>query len=384
MKTSEVIEKEKKYLMSTYSRPPFVLDYGKGCYVWDKEGKKYLDLIGGIGSCLIGHGNKGLATVIQKQSQKMITPTNLYYSEPQVFLAEKLVKISGLGHVFFSNSGTEANECAIKLARKATKRSNIITVRFGFHGRTFGSLAGTWDEKYKKDFGPHVPGFTIVPENDLVAVENSITDQTAAVLIEPIQGEAGVKFFDKQYLHSLRDLCTKKGILLILDEVQSGNGRTGTFFAYQQYGILPDIVTVAKGLANGIPIGATIAKKELNFSQGLHGSTFGGNPLACSAALYVMNMVEKKNLMKNASIMGNYFVAQLRNIRSPFITEIRGMGLMIGVELTKEGKEIVQQCADQGLLINCAHKQTLRFLPSLIITKKEINKAIAILRKVLV
>ncbi|MBI4440092.1 aspartate aminotransferase family protein [Candidatus Woesearchaeota archaeon] len=380
MNTRQVIGGEREFLMSTYTRPDFVLEHGRGCYVWDKEGKKYLDFIGGIGSCLIGHGDIGLAKVLEKQSKKLINTTNLFYTEPQVELAKKLVKLSGLSRVFLSNSGTEANECAIKLARKHTKKSDIITVRFAFHGRTFGSMAGTWDEKYKKDFQPHLPGFVIVNENE---VESAITENTAAVMIEPIQGEAGVRFFREGYFKQLREICNRHNILLILDEVQTGNGRTGKFFAYQSYGIKPDIVTLAKGLANGVPIGATITGKGINFTPGSHGSTFGGNCLASSAALHVISVVEKKKLMENARKMGAYFSGELRKLKSPCIKEVRGLGLMIGVELNITGKEIVGRCAEKGLLVNCAHERTLRFLPPLTATKKEIDKCVGILGQVL-
>ena len=383
MKAKDVIELERKYLMSTYSRPEFVLDHGKGCYVWDKDGKKYLDFIAGIGSSLLGHGNPGLSKTLAAQSKKLINPTNLFYTEPQVILAQKLAKLSGLNRVFFSNSGTEANECAIKLARKWTKKSDIITIRFAFHGRTFGSLAGTWDEKYKKGFEPHLPGFLIVNENDISAVEDAITPNTSAVMIEPIQGEAGVRFFQQGYLKELRGLCSKHNILLILDEVQTGNGRTGKFFAYQHYGIKPDIVTLAKGLANGVPIGATIARKEIDFTPSSHGSTFGGNCLSCSAANYVIDYVQKKHLMNNASMIGAYFVKRLKELKSPVIKEVRGLGLMVGLELNIDGKDIVDRCAEKGLLINCAHKYTLRFLPPLNTAKTDIEKCIEILKQVL-
>lgn len=384
MKINNAIQLESKYLMHTYKRSAILLQHGNGMYVTDSTGKQYLDFIGGIATCLIGHGNTGFAKAISKQASALVNTTNLYYTEPQLLLAEKLCKLSGGERVFFSNSGTEANEAAFKLARLCTKKTKIISVQGGFHGRTFASLSATYSEKYRQPFEPLVPGFQIVEDN-LESIEKAIDADTAAVIIECIQGESGVKMHSEEYLKQLRKLTAEKNTLLIVDEVQTGNGRTGKFFAFQHAGIKPDIVTLAKGLGNGVPIGATIAFGGLNFSPGLHGSTFGGNALTCSAANFTIDYVLANNFMQNAAAMGEYFMAQLEQLKlnSTRIKEIRGKGLIVGAELNCDGAEIVTKCEEKGLLVNCAAKTTLRFLPSLIVTKAEIDKCTEILSEVL-
>ncbi len=383
MNSKQIIELEKKYIMQTYGRYPFVVDKGLGCYLFDKEGKKYLDLVGGLATASIGHGNKGLAKAISEQAEKLINITGLFYTEPQVILAEKLAKLTKLGKCFFSNSGTEANEAAIKLARAHTKKIEIIATKYGFHGRTFGSLAATWKEKIKQDFKPLVPGFIHVEYNDPAAIDDAITSNTAAVMVEPIQGEAGINIPDKGYLENVGKICKEKNVLLILDEVQSGCFRTGKFLASQYENVEPDMITLAKGLANGIPIGVTIAKQGIDFEKGQHGSTFGGNNLSCTAASFVIDYVLKNKLDNNAKIMGDYFIDKLKKLDKNVIKEIRGKGLLIGVELNKKGDEYVNKAAEKGLLINCANEKVLRFLPPLIINKQEIDSALKILDEIL-
>ena len=383
METEKIIEMEKEYIMQTYSRSNIVIEHGKGCYAFDNDGKKYLDLVGGLATASIGHGNKGLAKAISEQAEKLINITGLFYTEPQVILAEKLAKLTKLGKCFFSNSGTEANEAAIKLARAHTKKIEIIATKYGFHGRTFGSLAATWKEKIKQDFKPLVPGFIHVEYNDPAAIDDAITSNTAAVMVEPIQGEAGINIPDKGYLENVGKICKEKNVLLILDEVQSGCFRTGKFLASQYENVEPDMITLAKGLANGIPIGVTIAKQGIDFEKGQHGSTFGGNNLSCTAASFVIDYVLKNKLDNNAKIMGDYFIDKLKKLDKNVIKEIRGKGLLIGVELNKKGDEYVNKAAEKGLLINCANEKVLRFLPPLIINKQEIDSALKILDEIL-
>lgn len=382
MDTQKVIRLEDKYLMRTYSRPEIVIDKGKGFYVFDKEGKKYIDLVGGLATCLIGHGNRQFAEAMKKQAEKLINSTNLYYSDEQVKLAEKLAKISSLSRCFFSNSGTEAVEAAIKLTRKHTKKTEIIAAKHGFHGRTFGSLAATDKEKIKKPFNPMLEGFKHVEFGNAKAAEKAITRNTGAIIVEPIQGEAGIVVPPEDYLKHLREICDKHNLLLILDEIQTGCGRTGKFFAYQHSKIKPDIVALAKGLGNGFPIGATIANEDVGmaFEKGEHGTTFGGNSLACRAANFTIDYVLSNSLMKNAEIQGGYFLKKLNSIKSNLIEEVRGKGLMIGMEMKEKPDKIVKNCLDNGLLVNLTAEKVLRFLPPLIITKNTIDDAFEFLK----
>lgn len=385
METSEITELEKKYVMQTYSRPGIVIDHGKNCHVFDKSGKRYIDLVGGLATCLLGHGSREFAETVKKQIEKITNPTNLYYSEEQVKLAEKLAKLSGLSKCFFSNSGAESVEAAIKLVRKHTKKTGMISTKEAFHGRTFGSLAATGKEKIKKPFKPLLSGFSHVKYGDADAIEKTITKKTAAVIVEPIQGEAGIVMPEKGYLKNIREICDKRNILMILDEIQTGCGRTGKFFAYGHEKIKPDIVTLAKGLANGIPIGATIATEDVakSFDKGDHGSTFGGNPVACSAANFTIEYVLKNKLMQNAEKQGNYMMKKLDSIKSKHIKEVRGKGLMIGMEMKIKAADIQKKCIEKGLLVNVASDKVLRFLPPLIINKKIIDDAMKILNDVI-
>lgn len=381
--------------MQTYSRLEIVIEHGKGCYIFDKEGKKYIDLVGGLATCIIGHGNKELAEAVKSQIEKITNPTNLYYTEEQVILAERLAKLSGLNKSFFSNSGTESIEAAIKLARKHTGKTDIISTKGGFHGRTLGSLSATGKEKIKKPFEPMLEGFVHVEYGNADAVDKAVTQKTAAVIVEPIQGESGVIIPPRDYLNRLREICDKHNILMVLDEVQTGNGRTGKFFAFQHSGIKPDIVALAKGLANGIPIGATIAVEDVadSFKKGDHGSTFGGNPVACKAANFTVNYIIKNKLMENAGVQGNYLLKRLRSINSESIGDIRGKGLMIGMEIKEKSnrkagdiaaEDIVNKCIDSGLLINLTAERVLRLLPPLTINEKIIDEAIGVLRKIII
>lgn len=366
------------HLMNTYKRDLY-LEKGNGSYVYDIDGKKYLDLVGGIATCSVGHSNPEIGNVINKQSNKLITASNLFCSKSQELLAKKLSKLSGLSKCFFSNSGAEAVEAAIKLVRKHSKKNKIIAMKNGFHGRTFGSLSATWNPKYKKDFEPLLSEFVHVDFNNIKALEKKICNNTAAVIIESIQGEAGIIIPSKGYLKEVEKLCKKNNVLLIIDEIQTGNGRTGKYFCYQHENVKPDIVTLAKGLANGLPIGVTIS--DLDFEPGDHGSTFGGNDFCCNVALKTIEIIEE--LLPEVEEKGDYFTSRLREIKSSKIKKIRGKGLMIAVDFFEEVEPIVKKCLESGMLINKVQNKVIRFLPPLTITIEEIDIGIEILKGVI-
>ena len=368
-----IMEKEKKYIMQSYRRLPILIDYGRGSYVYCK-GNKYLDFTGALGTSLLGHGNKELVAAIKNQALKIINSSNLYYTPPQVLLAEKLSKLSGLSKCFFSNSGSEAIDTAIKLARKKTGKKGIIATHNAFHGRTFGALSATWKPEYKAYCSPLLPGFSHIPYNDLEALEKAIDINTAAFIVEPIQGESGIIIPDKGYLKNVLEICNDKGALLILDEVQTGMGRTGKFFAYEHEKIKPDIVALSKGLANGLPIGVTIAGEGIDFEKGNQGSTSGGNSLCCVAALKTIEIIERKKLMENATAQGDYII---RNINGS-----HGKGLMIGIK-TENSQEKTLSALDKGLLINKCTENVLRMLPPMMIAKKECDYSIKIMGEIL-
>lgn len=393
MPTEELREDADRYLMHTYTRQPISIVRGRGSRVFDLEGREYVDFVAGVAVNVLGHGHPDLIAAIQKQSQHLLHVSNLYYTEPQVRLAEALVEHSFAQKVFFCNSGAEANEAAIKLARRyahnkhGAARFEIITMLQSFHGRTMATLTATGQEKVQKGFEPLLPGFTYVPFNDLNAVEQAITPATAAIMLELIQGEGGVQVADQAFVRSLRDLCRDRDILLILDEVQTGMGRTGTLFAYEHYGIQPDIMTLAKGLGGGLPIGACLAtdKVAAAFTPGTHASTFGGNPLACSAALAVMRVLLEGRLLTQSRAVGQYMAKSLLELkdRLPNVKDVRGLGLLQGVELTIDGTPVVTDCLNRGLLINCTMDRVLRFVPPLIITQREIDRLVDVLADVL-
>lgn len=388
--TQQVIEDGQKYVMNTYGRLPIVIDKGQGCYVWDLDGKRYLDLVAGIAVNSLGHCHPAVSRAIQEQCEKLVHCSNLYWIENQVNLAKLLVEKSGLGKAFFCNSGAEANEAAIKLARKWGKgeKYHIITMQKSFHGRTLGSLAATAQEKYQKAFRPLPEGFSAVPLGDLEALEKEIRPETCAVMLEPIQGESGINVPAQEYMQGVQDLCRKHGILLILDEVQTGLGRTGRSFCFQNFGLEPDIVSLAKAIANGVPMGAILAKTEVAdcFQPGDHASTFGGTPIATAAGLAACSILLDDDFLANVRETGQYFRAQLRAIgeRHPgLIREVRGLGLMIGCELTGSAKEAATALLEQGVLVNSIGDHVLRFVPPLIITREEIDGFIPVLESVL-
>lgn len=389
----EIFAKDKSDYLPVFARYNIVLDHGDGPYVYDTKGKKYIDFLAGIAVNVVGHNYKPLVDAISKQASKMIHCSNLYYTEVQVEAAEKLKKLSGMDKVFFGNSGAEANEGAIKLARKyATnidpEKIQIISAFHSFHGRTLATLTATGQDHYHHGFGPLPAGFDYVPYNDIQALEAKMSDKTCAVMLEAIQGEGGVHVPDPDYLPKVRALCDKYNAVLIFDEVQCGMGRTGTFFGCQQFGVKPDIVTLAKGLAGGVPIGAFMATDKVAsaFHAGDHGSTFGGNPLACAAACVVLDALIDGNLMENAKEIGAYLQSKFEEYKAKYpnlIKEVRGRGLILGMELTRPGREIANECLDYGAIINCTAGNVLRFVPPLNITKAHVDELISVLDKVL-
>lgn len=389
----EIFAKDKSDYLPVFARYNIVLDHGNGPYVYDTKGKKYIDFLAGIAVNVVGHNYKPLVDAVSQQASKMIHCSNLYYTEVQVEAAEKLKKLSGMDKVFFGNSGAEANEGAIKLARKyATnidpEKIQIISALHSFHGRTLATLTATGQDHYHHGFGPLPAGFDYVPYNDIQALEAKMSDKTCAVMLEAIQGEGGVHVPDPDYLPKVRALCDKYNAVLIFDEVQCGMGRTGTFFGCQQFGVKPDIVTLAKGLAGGVPIGAFMATDKVAnaFHAGDHGSTFGGNPLACAAACVVLDALIDGNLMENAKEIGAYLQSKFEEYKAKYpnlIKEVRGRGLILGMELTRPGREIANECLDYGAIINCTAGNVLRFVPPLNITKAHVDELISILDKVL-
>ena len=393
MDKAMVKELEGLHYMQVFGRYDIVLTHGEGPYVFDSEGKRYLDFLAGIAVNLLGHGHAGLVKAIAEQAGKMIHCSNLYYTEQQAVLAARLAKASGLERIFFANSGAEANEGAIKLARKyaalsGDERREIITAQHGFHGRTLATLTATAQPKYQEGFGPLPGAFTYVPYGDLAALEAAVSEKTCAVMLEPIQGEGGVYVPAADYLEKVRALCDKHGALLILDEIQTGVGRTGKMFAYQHTSIKPDIATLAKGLGGGVPIGAVLASEKIAaaFKPGDHGSTFGGNPLACAAGNAVLTAMDAEKLLENATASGGYLMARLRELQASFpqlIKEVRGMGLIVGAELTIPGRGIVEACLQKGVIINCTAGNVLRFVPPLTVKEKEVDEVIKVLEEVL-
>jgi acetylornithine/N-succinyldiaminopimelate aminotransferase len=390
MKNSDVVKLYEKYVMNTYTRVPISLAKGKGSRVWDLEQNEYLDFFPGWGVSGLGHCPPKVVSHVKNQVKKIIHVSNNYYNHLQAKLAKMLIKISQIkGKVFFCNSGAEANESAFKLARAygEGKRYKIITMQDSFHGRTLACISATGQKKYREGFEPLIPGFITVSFNDLSAIEKAIDKQTVAIMLELIQGEGGINVADKEYVKILRKICDEKDILLIIDEVQTGMGRTGKWFAYQNYDIIPDIITVAKTVAGGLPMGVMIAGSDISeyFKPGMHASTFGGSPLICKASLGVIDTIMKKKLLKNARDMGEYLEEKLAELKNKYkiIKEIRGIGLMLGVEVEEKGKEIYRKCFEKKLLINLTHENVIRIMPAINVKKKEIDKAVKILNEVL-
>jgi acetylornithine/N-succinyldiaminopimelate aminotransferase len=387
MITSDILADSHKYIMNTYSRQPLVLVKGRGVKVFDSDGREYLDFVSGVAVNNLGHCHPRVVVAIQKQAQRLMHVSNHFHNEPQINLAKALVTNSFAEKVFFCNSGTEAIEAAIKLARRYSRevlkqdRYEIITMRGSFHGRTMGAMTATAQEKFQKGFEPVVPGFRYVPFNDIPAVEHAVNEHTCAILVEPVQGEGGVNVPSAGYLKALREICDKNNILLMLDEIQTGMGRTGKLFGYEHDGITPDVAAIAKGLGGGMPIGAIIStdKAAQGLTPGTHGSTFGGNPLACAAALASLETLLEDNIIIQAVEQnGRHFMKRLEQLKDKhsFIKVVRGKGLLIGMELDVPGKDIVSACLKEGFLINCTMDTVLRFMPPLIITMEEIDQLV--------
>ncbi|MDO8662267.1 MAG: aspartate aminotransferase family protein [Candidatus Omnitrophota bacterium] len=388
MKLEEVFDSYKNNIMPTYTKVPLVFVKGKGSKLWDIHNQAYLDFFPGWGACNLGHCHPKVMQAVRDQISKLIFIPNNYYHIPQAKLAREMVYWSYPAKVFFCNSGAEANEAAFKLSRKYGQgRYEIITFTNSFHGRTLAALAATGQKKYQEGFSPLPEGFKCVKFNDLEAVKQVISDKTVAIMLEFVQGEGGINVAGQDFVLALRKLCDEKKLLLIADEVQTGMARTGKLFAYQNYGVTPDIMTLAKSLGGGLPIGAMIVKKEIadTLGPGTHASTFGGSPVICRAALAVFKAIQEEKLLANTKKMADYLFTKLNMLKDkyPLIQEIRGLGLMIGVELKVEGKSIVEKCIEKGLLINCTHVKVLRIMPALNVTKKEIDKAASILESVL-
>lgn len=386
---SKSIENGKNVVMNTYSRNPVVMEKGEGVYVYDEAGKKYLDFVAGIAVNSLGHGHPKLSETIADQAKSMIHVSNLYWTKQQVELAGLLVRNSCFDKAFFCNSGAEAIEGSLKLVRKYADKNNsgktdIISMEHSFHGRTYGAVTATGQAKYQKGLSPMLPGITHAAFNNLEAVLNSITDKTGAILVEPVQGEGGIRPADKAFLQGLRDVCDEKDIILIFDEVQCGVGRIGKLFAYEYFDVEPDVLVTAKGLAGGVPIGALLAKDKFAsaFNPGDHASTFGGNPLATSAGLVVVNEL-LGGLLQQVQKTGAYLNKRLNELKqkTSVITDVRGIGLMQGIELSEPVSEIISKCMENGLLLVNAGTHIIRFVPPLIVTEKDIDIAIDILEK---
>jgi acetylornithine/N-succinyldiaminopimelate aminotransferase len=389
MKIEEVFNSYNNYIIPSYKKVPLIFVKGKGSYLWDIQGKKYLDFFTGWGVGNLGHCHPKVMNAVREQISKLIFIPNNYYNLPQAKLAKELnFWTQHPFKAFFCNSGAEANEAAIKLSRKFGQgRYEIISFESSFHGRTLATLAATGQLKYQQGFSPLPEGFKGVKFNDIAAVKNATTNKTVGVMLELIQGEGGINLADKEFVLFLRKFCDEQKLLLIIDEVQTGIGRTGKMFAWQHYGITPDIFTLAKALGGGLPIGVMLAKKEIasNLSAGTHASTFGGGPVIAKAALAVLAAIQKEKLLHNTETMGEYLFGKLKSLKDKYsvIKDVRGMGLMCGVELACEGNSIVEECIKKGLLINCTHDCVLRIMPALNTNKKEIDKAANIIETVI-
>ena len=391
--SSEWINRADKHVMKTYGRYPIVAERGEGCRLWDVDGKAYLDFLAGVAVNNLGHCHPKVVAALREQAGRLLHCSNFYHIPQQVELAEWLCEHSFAERVFFCNSGAEANEAAMKLARKHSNekhgedRFEVITALASFHGRTIGAISATGQEKVKAGFTPLLDGFKHVPFGDVEAMRQAITPQSCAIMLEPLQGEGGVNVAPTGYLKAVRELCDEFDLLLIFDEVQVGCGRTGTLWAYEQDKVVPDVMTLAKALAGGPPIGALLTTEELaaSLGPGTHGSTFGGNPLVCAAALAAMQTINEETLLDNCRSMGAYLTEKLEQLKGKysFIKEIRGLGLIIGVELDIEGGPLVVKAMERGLLMNCTVGNVLRFVPPLIVTRVEIDEAMTILDEVL-
>jgi acetylornithine/LysW-gamma-L-lysine aminotransferase len=385
----DVISIEQRFTLGTYSRKNLVIDRGRGATLWDKDGREYIDCMSAYGVAVVGHCHPKVVEAIKRQAERLISCHSSIYTETRAELLKKLMCItpSGLKKVFLSNSGAESVEAAIKIARKFTGKPEVIAFVGAFHGKTMGALSATWNPRYRTPFEPLVPGFRHVPYGKIESVVEALTDKTAAVIVEPIQGEGGIRVPPDGFLEGLRELCNKRGVLLIFDEVQTGFGRTGKLFAYEHSNVVPDIICMAKSVAGGLPLGVTITREEIGDSLkvGEHSSTFGGNPLICAAASAAIDVVAEENLPERAATLGKYFMDRLEELRGKhkIIREVRGKGLMIGVECRFDIYNILVETQNRGAIILDAGRNVLRFLPPLVITREQLSKVADILDSVL-
>ena len=376
-------------MANVYAKKPLVITRGKGALVWDINGKQYIDCTGSYGVCIVGHCHPKVVEAVKKQAEKLISCHSSLYNDARSEFLQKITKITpkGLNKVFLANSGAEAVESAIKLARKFSGKPEIIAMIGAFHGKTMGALSATWDKKYREPFLPLVPEFKHVPSDNLERVREAVTEKTAAIIAEPIRGESGIRVPSDDFLPGLREICDEKGVLLILDEVQTGFGRTGKIFACEHWNIVPDILCVAKSVAGGLPLGVTIAKEDVmsSLKLGEHTTTFGGNPLVCAAACAAIDILIEEKLVERAATLGAYFKEKLVNlqVKHKVVREVRGLGLMLGMELRFDVLQIILQAMDKGVLILDAGRNVLRFLPPLVIEKEQIDKVMAILDTIL-
>jgi len=380
---------EERLMANVYAKRLIVITKGRGALVWDINGKEYIDCTGSYGVCIVGHSHPRVVEAIGKQAERLISCHGSFYNDARSELLQKVVQIApkGLNKVFLGNSGAEAVECALKLARKFSGKPEIIAMMGAFHGKTMGALSATWNKKYCEPFKPLVPGFKHVPPYDLRKAREAVTEKTAAIIVEPIQGEGGIRIPPKGFLEGLREICDEKGVLLIFDEVQTGFGRTGKIFACEYWGVIPDIICLAKSVAGGLPMGITIAKENIMFSfkVGEHTSTFSGSPLVCAAACAAIDVMVEEKLPEKAAILGRYFKERLEDLQThhKIIREVRGLGLMIGVELRFDVLNIILKSMDKGVLILDAGRNVLRFLPPLVIKREHIDKVISVLDTVI-
>ncbi|GAB4519808.1 MAG: aspartate aminotransferase family protein [Anaerolineae bacterium] len=377
---ASIIEQESRFTSGAYPKREVAIVRGEGARLWDADGRAYIDCASGHGVALIGHGRAEIADAIAEQARRLITCPEVFYNDQRARLLERLVRLApeGLTHAFLCNSGAEAVEGAIKFARLATGRPGIVAMMRGFHGRTMGALSATWEKKYREPFEPLVPGFGHVPYNKLDRLAQAVTEETAAVILEVVQGEGGVRPGDPEFLAGAREICDRVGALLIVDEVQTGFGRTGRWFAVEHYGLRPDLMALAKGIAGGVPMGAVLMTKAVaeKITPGVHGSTFGGNPLSCAAALAAIDVIERERLPQRAAELGEYFMERLRRIESEKVREVRGLGLMVGVELREHSTPYLRGLMDQGILALPAGPTVIRYLPPLVISREELDHVV--------
>lgn len=376
---------ESVHTSGVYAKRDLTIVRGEGATLWDDQGQAYIDCVGGQGAANLGHAHPAIIEAISEQAAKLISCPEMFYNDKRAELLSKLTALAptGMGRAFLSNSGAEAVEAAFKFARYSTKRSKIVAAMRGFHGRTLGALSATWNKKYRLPFQPLVPGFQHVPYNNLERLEDAVDEDTAAVILEVVQGEGGVHPGTAKYLHGAQKLCRERGALFILDEIQTGFGRTGKMFALEHHGLEPDLLCLAKSIAGGVPMGATLIGERVGeLSPGIHGSTFGGNPLSTAASLAALNVLEEESLPQRAAELGAYLLAQLQKIESPLIREVRGLGLMVGVQIKQKVAPYLQALTDSGILALPAGLTVIRLLPPLVITREQIDRVVETLREV--